>query len=86
MHQAATGTHEVSSNVGDVTEGASATGANATRVLDAASRLSQEAGSLRQKVERFFEGHPRRVRREGASRHTGQRPAPYGQNEKAPVA
>ncbi|WP_341991549.1 methyl-accepting chemotaxis protein [Azorhizobium sp. AG788] len=55
VHQAASGTHQVSANVGDVTAGASATGANATRVLDAASRLSHEAGTLRQKVERFFE-------------------------------
>ncbi len=55
VHQAATGTHKVSANVGDVTQGASATGADATRVLDAASRLSHEAGTLRSKVERFFE-------------------------------
>ncbi|WP_051356700.1 methyl-accepting chemotaxis protein [Azorhizobium doebereinerae] len=54
VQQAASGTQDVSSNVLDVRRGATATGADATRVLDAAAHLSKEAGDLRQKVEQFL--------------------------------
>jgi len=53
VQQAALGTREVTSNVVGVTQAAEDTGSAASRVLNAAGGLTQQASSLRQEVEQF---------------------------------
>jgi methyl-accepting chemotaxis protein len=54
VQQAATGTSAVSDNIGGVTETAARTGSAANQVLEAATRLSQQASELRRQVDHFL--------------------------------
>jgi len=56
VQQAAAGTQEVSSNIGGVSEAASATGAASHQVLSASHSLSEEAERLKGMVIEFLEG------------------------------
>jgi methyl-accepting chemotaxis protein len=56
VSQAASGTAEVSSNIAGVTEAASTTGAAAVQVQGAARELSEQAETLRHRVEGFLAG------------------------------
>jgi methyl-accepting chemotaxis protein len=54
VQEAARGTHQVSGNIGGVSQAASETGQTATQVLAAANQLSQQSETLRSYVEGFF--------------------------------
>jgi methyl-accepting chemotaxis protein len=54
VQEAATGTGTVSTNINGVSENAGRTGDAAQHVLEAATRLSQQAAGLRDKVDRFL--------------------------------
>ncbi|MCW8916437.1 MAG: methyl-accepting chemotaxis protein [Magnetovibrio sp.] len=54
VEQASSGTAEVSSNITLVTQAASETGASSNEVLGASSELSQQAETLRTKVDKFI--------------------------------
>jgi len=54
VQQAAGGTKTVSENISGVADTAQHTGAAATQVLEAATRLSQESEALRREVDRFL--------------------------------
>ncbi|HEV2547746.1 MAG TPA: HAMP domain-containing methyl-accepting chemotaxis protein [Stellaceae bacterium] len=54
VQEAATGTSSVSSNIGGVSENAGRTGGAARHVLEAATRLSDQAANLRDKVDAFL--------------------------------
>jgi methyl-accepting chemotaxis protein len=54
VQQAASGTSAVSANIGGVSETAERTGGAAAQVLRAATQLSEQAGALRQQVDRFL--------------------------------
>ena len=56
VQQAARGTHEVTFNIGGVSEGAATIGATATQVLGAAGALSRQAGQLSSEVGQFIAG------------------------------
>lgn len=54
IQEAARGTHDVSSNIGGVSQAASETRETATRLLSSANELSQQSEMLRTNVEGFF--------------------------------
>jgi methyl-accepting chemotaxis protein len=54
VQQAASGTSALSANIGGVSETAERTGDAASHVLEAATRLSEQAGALRRQVDRFL--------------------------------
>jgi methyl-accepting chemotaxis protein len=54
VQQAATGTSGVSANISGVSETAERTGVAASQVLQAATRLSEQADALRRQVDRFL--------------------------------
>jgi methyl-accepting chemotaxis protein len=56
VQQAASGTQEVSANIGGVTDAAAETGTAAGQVLSSAQSLSREAISLKEIVASFLEG------------------------------
>ncbi|MCW2237362.1 methyl-accepting chemotaxis protein [Azospirillum canadense] len=56
VQEAAQGTHLVTTNITDVSEGATQTGSAATQVLGAAGELSRQSENLRAEVERFLAG------------------------------
>ncbi|MBD8908063.1 methyl-accepting chemotaxis protein [Methylorubrum zatmanii] len=55
VSQAATGTHEVTTNIGGVAYASEETGAAASQVLGAASELSRQSAHLRAEVGRFLD-------------------------------
>ena len=55
MQQAAHGTAQVASNIGEVNKGAAETGSASTQVLGSARELSQEGSKLKLEVARFLE-------------------------------
>src|SRR5204862_984902 len=54
VHQAAQGTAQGATNIGDVNRGASETGAASTQVLTSAHSLSGESNRLKVEVEKFL--------------------------------
>jgi methyl-accepting chemotaxis protein len=54
VHQAATGTTQVATNITDVNRGAGETGSASSQVLAAAQSLSSESGHLKGEVEKFL--------------------------------
>jgi len=56
VQQAASGTQQVSTNIGGVTQAAAETGTAAVQVLSSARSLSQEATELKEAVGRFLRG------------------------------
>ncbi len=54
MQQAAHGTSQVASNIGDVARGASETGLASGQVLTSARALSNEGARLKTEVDRFL--------------------------------
>lgn len=56
VQQAASGTRDVSSNIGGVTEAASETGIAAGQVLDSTQSLARETNGLKDTVSKFLVG------------------------------
>ncbi|MFX8393232.1 hypothetical protein ABTL67_19195, partial [Acinetobacter baumannii] len=54
IHQAASGSSEVSTNIVGVNQAAIETGKTAEDVLGIADELNQQAGAVRSKIEQFF--------------------------------
>jgi methyl-accepting chemotaxis protein len=54
VQEAARGTHDVSSNIGGVSQAAIKTGQTAASLLRASNELSRQAAELRSEVEGFF--------------------------------
>ena len=52
--QAAQGTSDVATNIGNVSKGATATGSAAARVLSSAESLAKESGNLNAAVDQFL--------------------------------
>jgi len=54
VQEVAGGTAKVAGNIGDVSQGASATGAASSQVLSSAHSLSQESSRLKAELEKFL--------------------------------
>ena len=54
MHQAASGTSQVATNITDVNRGANETGSASAQVLASAQSLSSESNHLKLEVEKFL--------------------------------